>query len=371
MAHDRTRDTSSPHRPGVRVVARSHVGLRRSENQDAHGEMRRDSDVVVVVADGMGGAAGGATASRIAVDMVMTRSRERRTLSGETLAAIVAEANAAIIAEAGRTPDLKGMGTTLVAAVITPRDGGEADARIINIGDSRAYLWSSGTLRQITSDHSIVGDMVARGEISPEEARTHPRRNVILRALGIDATTRADLFDLTLAGDDILLLCSDGLHGMASDREIARILATDWDLQTKCDSLVEAALDGGGDDNVTVTLAQLSDDESFDDDTTLTGMRRYIGGDPADEGGVKPLRIVVVILLLAGLVWSLFQFGVVGGGEQAGIDSLGVDDSVGFIPDSLQKTPGDIIAGDTLGADTTDSNATPSTDTTSSLPTLE
>ena len=141
------------------------------------------------------------------------------------------------------------MGTTLVGAFVQGRD-----ASIVNVGDSRAYIMSGGTLRQITEDHSYVEEMRRLGRISEADARSHPQKNLITRAVGVDATVEGDLFEHTLLDGDILLLCSDGLTGMVEDEKIAEVLAGAGTLEDKGRELLTLALEGGGRDNITVAL---------------------------------------------------------------------------------------------------------------------
>ena len=141
------------------------------------------------------------------------------------------------------------MGTTLVGAFVQGRS-----ASIMNVGDSRAYIMSGGTLRQISEDHSYVEEMRRLGRISEADARSHPQKNLITRAVGVDATVEGDLFEQTLADGDILLLCSDGLTGMVEDGKIAEVLAGAGTLEDKGRELLTLALEGGGRDNITVAL---------------------------------------------------------------------------------------------------------------------
>ena len=141
------------------------------------------------------------------------------------------------------------MGTTLVGAFVQGRE-----ASILNVGDSRAYLFDGETLRQVSEDHSYVEEMRRLGRISAEDARTHPQKNLITRAVGVDATVDGDLFEVELRDTDILLLCSDGLTGMVEDEKIAEVLAKAGTLEDKGRELLTLALEGGGRDNITVAL---------------------------------------------------------------------------------------------------------------------
>lgn len=155
-----------------------------------------------------------------------------------------------------KTPDYEGMGTTLVAVYLAA----DGMAYALNIGDSRLYLWRCGELKQITQDHSYVAQLVSKGDITTEEARRHPQRNVILRAVGADEVLESDVFSFKVEPGDRLLLCSDGLSDMASDEEIAAVLA-ERNVDKAADELLELALNNGGRDNISVILLDFGAEE--------------------------------------------------------------------------------------------------------------
>ena len=167
----------------------------------------------------------------------------------KTMLHALEKANDTVFGLAGRQPEFRGMGTTLVGAFVQGRE-----ASILNVGDSRAYLFDGETLRQVSEDHSYVEEMRRLGRISAEDARTHPQKNLITRAVGVDATVDGDLFEVELRDMDILLLCSDGLTGMVEDEKIAEVLAKAGTLEDKGRELLTLALEGGGRDNITVAL---------------------------------------------------------------------------------------------------------------------
>lgn len=222
----------------------THTGLVRRGNEDAC--FARPP--VFAVADGMGGALAGEVASRMAVEAL-----ERFAPGGDGmasgLASLVEEVNADILARAQSDTRRAGMGTTLTAAVLTD---GAVD--LVHVGDSRAYLWRQGELRQLTDDHSLVGEMIRRGELSPAAARSHPQRSIITRALGAEEKVELDRESVATEPGDLLLLCSDGLYAMVPDAAIAAILAAGDDLAQTAGALIEAANAGGGADNITVVL---------------------------------------------------------------------------------------------------------------------
>lgn len=232
-------------------------GRVRPTNQDIYRiEACPDRDsALVLVCDGMGGANAGNVASRFAAECFVEEAKPALETGAdemtrhETLRRALDRANDTVFGLAGRQPEFHGMGTTLVSAFVQGRD-----ASIMNVGDSRAYIMSGGTLRQISEDHSYVEEMRRLGRISEADARSHPQKNLITRAVGVDATVEGDLFEQTLADGDILLLCSDGLTGMVEDGKIAEVLAGAGTLEDKGRELLTLALEGGGRDNITVAL---------------------------------------------------------------------------------------------------------------------
>ena len=209
----------------------------------------------VLVCDGMGGANAGNVASRFAADSFLADaagaldSAPDEIMRHKTMLHALEKANDTVFGLAGRQPEFRGMGTTLVGAFVQGRE-----ASILNVGDSRAYLFDGETLRQVSEDHSYVEEMRRLGRISAEDARTHPQKNLITRAVGVDATVDGDLFEVELRDTDILLLCSDGLTGMVEDEKIAEVLAKAGTLEDKGRELLTLALEGGGRDNITVAL---------------------------------------------------------------------------------------------------------------------
>lgn len=232
-------------------------GRVRPTNQDIYQiEAREDNQtVLLVVCDGMGGANAGNVASRLAAQSFMEAARsalnealdaqKRQTL----LSYALVQANDTVFSLAGRQPEFRGMGTTLVAALVQ----GE-EATILNVGDSRAYLFDGTRLHQLTEDHSYVEEMRRQGRITEADARTHPQKNLITRAVGVEPDVDGDLFEARLAPGEVLLLCSDGLTGMVEDEKIAQTLKDAKTLALAGDALLTLALEGGGRDNITVAL---------------------------------------------------------------------------------------------------------------------
>jgi protein phosphatase len=244
---------------------------------------------VFAVADGMGGHRAGEVASALAIDLLRSRLSEPGADLDDVVAAI-AEANADIYRAALENPAQQGMGTTITALIVIgdgTGDGSQAEApdetaddspatsphelfALINVGDSRTYLLRHGRLRRVTVDHSYVQELVTTGHITDDEARTHPRRNIVTRALGIDPSVRVDAWTVPIVRGDRFLLCSDGLVDEVHDDAIADVLTTIADAQAAADELVALANREGGRDNVTVLVVDVLDGaEPPDPDTEL------------------------------------------------------------------------------------------------------
>lgn len=227
--------------------SRTDIGCVREHNEDS----LVVKPPLYVVCDGMGGHAAGEVASEIAVNVVARHAPAK--IDAAALGAAVEEANLAVIRAAHEGRGREGMGTTCTAAML------ENERLVIaQVGDSRAYLLHNGILQQITRDHSLMADYIEQGKITPEEARVHPQRSVITRALGSDPYMQPDLFEINVETGDRLLLCSDGLTSMLEDAEIARILSTVRNPQECADALVNEAIAMGGYDNVTVIVTDVS-----------------------------------------------------------------------------------------------------------------
>jgi protein phosphatase len=229
------------------------VGRVRSNNQDS----RITTERVLAVADGMGGHRGGEVASQIALE-TLPLSFTEPSLEGLEEAALVA--NEAVWQRAAGDPELRGMGTTLVAIAPVVDDNGHETIAWVNIGDSRLYLLRDGDLEQVSQDHSLVEEMVRDGRISPDEARDHPQRNILTRALGIDPRASVDAGSIDPYSGDRFLLCSDGLFNEVDEPRIAATLRRLDDPDEAAKELVRLALENGGRDNITVVLGDVVDD---------------------------------------------------------------------------------------------------------------
>lgn len=222
----------------------THKGMVRQNNEDSlfpeeSGES--DGPAVLMVADGMGGHVAGEVASRLAVNAAASSNLS----PGDRVAA----ANRAIREEVARQPDLEGMGTTMTLVELTP----EGVARFGHVGDSRAYLYRDGTLKQLTADHTVAAEMVALGQLTPEEAEDHPRSHMIVRCLGLTRFVNVDEMDLELESGDRILLCSDGLNSMVPLEAISKALA-EGTADEGAWRLIEQANKAGGHDNITIIL---------------------------------------------------------------------------------------------------------------------
>jgi protein phosphatase len=239
----------------LRAAASTHVGLRRKVNEDRYA-LAPDLGLYLV-ADGMGGHTAGQIASQLAAEASL---RAVETLQGgtvslsEKLRHAVACANREIFSQARMQPELQGMGTTLVCLLAS-----EERAALAHVGDSRAYLIRSGRIRQLTDDHSLVGELLRRREISEDAAREHPHRHVLTRALGVRPNVEPDLAEISPQAGDLFVMCSDGLTNHMRDEEIGA--AIEGDLQSACDALVDLANRRGGEDNTTVVIVRFEKEE--------------------------------------------------------------------------------------------------------------
>ena len=230
----------------------THVGLVRSNNEDSYAA---DPTMgLFVVADGMGGAKAGERASRITVDTVIAEMKQAGESAGlDRLSESIQLANRNVRWEAGQNRQYAGMGTTVVAVLVN-----ESRAHVANVGDSRAYLRTAGELYCVTTDHTWINE-VGRGlGLTEEQLRTHPYRNVLTKAVGADDSLEVETHIIEFSPRDLILLCSDGLHNVASEEALVRNLEADGSLEEKCEGLIEAALEKGAPDNVTVVLIEQS-----------------------------------------------------------------------------------------------------------------
>ena len=244
----------------MKTFSMTDVGIRRESNQDymytsetAVGNLLN----LFLLADGMGGHAAGDYASRFTVEKVVELvGKSTFTEPVAILKQAISEANALLLAEADKDVSRQGMGTTLVTATII-----DDRMYVSNVGDSRLYLVSDDKMIQVTRDHSLVEEMVRLGEMDKEDAKVHPDKNIITRAVGVLPEVSADFFEVELEPGDMILMCSDGLTNMVRDEEIRQIILGQRDIVEKAEKLVETANKNGGRDNITVVLIEPFSDE--------------------------------------------------------------------------------------------------------------
>ncbi len=240
----------------MHIIARAHIGNVRERNEDNYITYQGEGYTLLAVADGMGGHLSGELASQMAVQGLFERV-ERSVSSPDKkllLRRAVSEINQAIYAHAQSHEENRGMGTTLTALLIVGDN-----CTVAHVGDSRAYILRGGALTQLTYDHSYVAELVRMGQLTPEQAAHHPGRNLITRAVGTDERVRPDIDECKLRAGDVLLICSDGLTGLVSDRALHATLSQEEDLAVLGDALLSQALENGGTDNITLVLAALEE----------------------------------------------------------------------------------------------------------------
>jgi protein phosphatase len=241
----------------LKVFSKSDVGLVRHSNQDAcKSGVFPDNSAWVIVCDGMGGANGGNIASNIAVEkisqQIILSYREGITHNSikNLMTSSIFNANLAVHDRASGDATLSGMGTTVVAAIIS-----QGIAHIAHAGDSRAYLISAQGIKQLTTDHSMVQEMINNGDITEQQAKKHPQKNIITRALGVEASIQIDYCENDVCSGDLLLICTDGLTNYIDADKIYQ-LSTEVDANTLTEKLVTLAKDCGGSDNITVAIVE-------------------------------------------------------------------------------------------------------------------
>lgn len=243
----------------MKTFSMTDIGRKREINQDyvfATDETIGNLPNLLVVADGMGGHRAGDFASRFTVEVLAEEVQNCKETHPETiLGNSIQAANERLLEEAEKDNRLEGMGTTLVAATIL-----DHVLYFANVGDSRLYLINK-EIRQLSKDHSMVEEMVRLGGLTEEEAKHHPDKNIITRAIGVKQKVEPDFFEYRLKGGDIILMCSDGLTNMVDDDEIFQIVKSARDIVEAVESLIQRANENGGSDNIGVVLAQPYADE--------------------------------------------------------------------------------------------------------------
>lgn len=261
----------------IEEAARSDTGLQRSANEDAF----LSRSPLYAVADGMGGAQAGEIAARIATETLEQQPRDRDNAE-ENLARMASEANRRIFELARSDSSRAGMGTTLTGALVSDKE-----VSIVHVGDSRAYLFRDGDLRQLTRDHSLVEELRRQGQLTTEEAEEHPQRSVITRALGPEPEVDLDLHTHQARNGDVFILCSDGLTSMVREDRLQEILEESSSLQDAVDALVEQANRNGGRDNITVVAFRVGADDG------ATGEADVLSGDTITDLDTGDVRAAV------------------------------------------------------------------------------
>lgn len=236
------------------IYGASDIGCVRELNEDSfciYGFEQAKPNGFCILSDGMGGCNAGEVASQktvqfMADELIDAMSGDIKSMP-KSINQAVCTTNEKVYKMAVENQSQFGMGATMVVAVIM-----EDEAYIANVGDSRAYAYRNHNLLQITKDHSVVEEMVANGSLTREEARNHPQRNIITRAMGTDAVTEPDIFEYDFFPGDCLLLCSDGLSGLVEDSEIQEMIEKEFDSKETVTQLIELAKERGGNDNITV-----------------------------------------------------------------------------------------------------------------------
>jgi serine/threonine protein phosphatase PrpC len=276
------------------------VGRKRKHNEDAYALDLAEG--LFIVADGMGGHAAGEVAAKITVETIgefiaATRQKEEATwpfrynhalaFNSNRLAIAIEKANERVMAAVAAQPWLKGMGTTVVAGLLN-----EEILSLAHVGDSRAYLYRDGELTRLTDDHSWVHEQVAAGILTEDEAKSHPLKNVVTRALGGGPSVSPDLRELTFSARDLFIFCSDGLTTMLGDEEISEAAAVSAEPQKLCRKLVDMANEKGGVDNITVVIVHVPVGATKPEARTASGAKAPGEAKAASEAktasGIKP-----------------------------------------------------------------------------------
>ena len=295
---------------GPLLASKTDVGQVRQANEDSCDTFaREDGTQLLVVADGMGGHKGGATASRTAVDTIAeTFEAEASARPADMLAKAIEDANARIWDMAQADPELSGMGTTVVAFHLDARGKGT----VAHVGDSRAYRYRQGRLEPLTTDHSVVAEMQRRGLLSADEAAVHPRRNEILRSVGVLPEVDVEVADVEIHAGDRFVLCSDGLTGVVNDDEIAAYVQTETP-EAAADQLIALANERGGPDNITVQILSIPASEADGDPEATAPVELSAVGIEAIESkrrqrarGQK-IGSIVLVLIVAAAVYFAWQ----------------------------------------------------------------
>ncbi|APB30483.1 MULTISPECIES: Stp1/IreP family PP2C-type Ser/Thr phosphatase [Vagococcus] len=244
----------------MQIEFQTSVGRKRKNNQDTVGVYKNKKNITLaIVADGMGGHQAGDTASYLAVTGLGEVWEETMLTQKDDvcdwLVDHIQEENARIFDQGSINPEMFGMGTTIVSTVIL-----EDELILAHVGDSRAYIVRDEEIKQLTDDHSLVNELIKTGEISAEMAQNHPKKNILVRSIGVPGEVEVDISLISFKPQDMILLCSDGLTNMLTDDEIKEVMLTDSLLKNRVEKLIELANIAGGTDNITVLIIDFDDD---------------------------------------------------------------------------------------------------------------
>lgn len=244
----------------MQIEFQTSVGRKRKNNQDTVGVYKNKKNITLaIVADGMGGHQAGDTASYLAVTGLGEVWEETMLTQKDDvcdwLVDHIQEENARIFDQGSTNPEMFGMGTTIVSTVIL-----EDELILAHVGDSRAYIVRDKEINQLTDDHSLVNELIKTGEISAEMAQNHPKKNILVRSIGVPGEVEVDISLISFKPQDMILLCSDGLTNMLTDDEIKEVMLTDSLLKNRVEKLIELANIAGGTDNITVLIIDFDDD---------------------------------------------------------------------------------------------------------------
>ena len=289
-----------------RTAVVTDTGRRRLGNEDAYVY----KPPFFAIADGMGGARAGEVAAGTAADVL---EQGEIPQAAEGIVELIEEANRRIWERSVQDPDTAGMGTTVTAALVAPERG---TVIIGHVGDSRAYLYRDGALEQLTTDHSLVVELVESGILTPEEAERHPQRSAITRAVGTEPTVDVDAFSVDARPGDLYVVCSDGLTDMLNADEIESVIeASEGDPRRAADALVAAANERGGEDNITVVLFEMVEADAVVEQSEPEGADDALPRPVVDEAGLRRhgagpggrlAAIMLLLALLAGAVLLLY-----------------------------------------------------------------
>lgn len=247
----------------MQTIFKTDRGRVRQHNEDNGGIFLSSEGIcLAIVADGMGGHRAGDVASTMTIDLLKKSWNESNQIqtaneAEEWLRNQINKVNEILFQHAEENSECQGMGTTVVAAICT-----EKFATIANIGDSRCYLYNESGFKQVTEDHSLVNELVRTGQITKQDAENHPRKNVLLRALGTELQVEMDISTIIFEEGDMLLLCSDGLSNKVSEEEMVELIKNEQPLEEKAASFIDVANHYGGEDNITLVLVQYVDEST-------------------------------------------------------------------------------------------------------------